>query len=139
MLPEVHFYYRIFVSITVFLFQLQYFFKLNKLWRYFMQPCFYEIFSKMKIFFGYDSNNFKKKKCKVKKNKTFDEKNVQIFAEMQLSANLFPLESSIQKHSGSRGAVPVVDAGGAKPPAHKKINSTNFPQKKFLEIFFFLT
>ena len=67
LLLEVHFYYRIFVSITVFLFQLPYFLKLNKLWRYFMRPCFYEIFSKMKIFFGYDSNNFKKKKCKVKK------------------------------------------------------------------------
>ena len=32
---------------------------------------------------------------------------------MPLSANLFQLESSIQKHAGSRGAAPVGDAGGA--------------------------
>ena len=91
---------------------------------------------KWKYFLGTIQIILRKKYVKLRKNKTFDEKNYQIFAEMQLSANLFPLESSIQKHSGSRGAVPVVDAGGAKPPAHKKINSTNFPQKKFLEIFF---
>ena len=73
------------------------------------------------IFLGTIQIISRKKNVKLRKNKTFDEKNVQIFAEMQLSANLFPLESSIQKHSGSRGAVPVVDAGGgAKPPLIKK-------------------
>ena len=52
LLLEVHFYYRIFVSITVFLFQLPYFFKLNKLWRYFMRPCFYTCTRNSKTSFG---------------------------------------------------------------------------------------
>ena len=52
---------------------------------------------KWKYFLGTIQIILRKKNVKLRKNKTFDEKNVQIFAEMQLSANLFPLESSIQK------------------------------------------
>ena len=52
-------------------------------------------------------------------------------AEMPLSADLFRLESSIQKHAGSRGAVLVGDAGGRSPPLIKKIERKIFDNKNF--------
>ena len=52
------------------------------------------------------------------------------FTEMSLSANLFRLGSSIQKHAGSRGPAPTGSAGGRSPPPIKK----NFLTK----VFFFL-
>ena len=59
----------------------------------------------------------------------FSKNLVAFLAEMLLSANLFRLGPSIQKHAGSKGAAPVGGAsahkkffagrGGAKPPAKK--------------------
>ena len=45
---------------------------------------------------------------------------VKAFAEMRLSANLFPLESSIQKHAGFRGAAQAGGARGRIPRPWKK-------------------
>ena len=51
----------------------------------------------------------------------FSKNLVGFIAEMPLSANLFRLRSSIQKHAGSRDAAPVGGAGEGrdKPSAHK--------------------
>ena len=60
---------------------------------------------------------------------------------MPLSANLFRLESSTQKHAGSSGTAPVggeVAGGGAKPPAHKiKIEKKVLTKKNVPYKFFF--
>ena len=72
-------------------------------------------------FFGYGSDDFKKKILKLRKKMTM-QKILRFFAEMPLSANLFPKESSIQKHAGSRGETPL----------EKNLTKKN-------SIFFFLT
>ena len=65
------------------------------------------------IFLAYVSNNFKaKKKFTGKKNckkmlEFFSKYLVRFIAEMPLSANLFRLGSSIQKHAMSSGTAPV--------------------------------
>ena len=57
----------------------------------------------------------------IRKEKKFlsEKKMLGFFAKMPLTANLFRLESSIQKHAGSRGAAPVGGAGGTSPPVKK--------------------
>ena len=59
---------------------------------------------------------------------------LRFFAEMPLNANLFPLESSIQKHVGSRSAAPVGGAEGQSPPQKK-----NWRKKNVDKIFFVTT
>ena len=80
------------------------------------------------------------RKKKIEKNVTFFyEKSGRVFAEMPLSANLFRLRSSMQKHAGSRSAAMVGGAGGAKPPAKNKRLKKKIRQKeiskKFLTFF----
>ena len=95
---------------------------------------FFNIFflSDLKKNCAYVANDFKnffllRKKCL---------KNlVGLTAEMPLSANLFRLESSIQKHAGSRGALLVGDAGGRSSPLIKKMKKKNFDQKNVQKFF----
>ena len=54
---------------------------------------------------------------------------------MPLSANLFRLDFSIQKHAGSRAVASVVGVGGQSPPQEKKI--AFFPRSTFLKISIF--
>ena len=54
-------------------------------------------------------------------------KNLEAFlAEMPLSANLFQLGSTIQKHAGSRGVAPVGGEGGEAPRKKKILPSALF-------------
>ena len=65
---------------------------------------------------------------------------LRFFAEMPLSANLFPLESSIQKHAGSRGVAPVGGAGVPSPPQiKKKLKKKKIDKKKILNGNFFFS
>ena len=59
---------------------------------------------------------------------------VRLIAEMPLSANLFRVGSSIQRHAGSRGCAPPTKSFVDK----KKIKKKNFDKKKIHRKFFFL-
>ena len=60
-------------------------------------------------------------------------KMLRLFADMPLSANMFPWESPVWKYSGPGGGAPGGGCRGAKAPGKKKSTKKHF----FIEHFFF--